>query len=244
MRSLVGAGVVEHRLERALGEVGERRGRLAQAEQPLRRHHDQRARDRLERLAAEQMEELRGGGRVDDPDVVLGRRLQEALEPGAGVLRPVSLVAVRKKQDEAKRLAPLREPGDDELVEDDLRPVDEVAELGLPEHERLRRGDRIAVLEPDRGVLGQRRVVHLERRRRRLEMLHRRETLAGVRVVQDEVAMRERAALGVLTGQSDRDALDEQAGKRERLGLAPVDPAFVERDRPALRAAARASDGP
>ena len=41
--------------------------------------------------------------------------------------------------------------------------------------------------------------------------------------------LRERAALGVLAREPDRDAVDEQRGERERLGLAPVDPAFVER---------------
>ena len=49
------------------------------------------------------------------------------------------------------------------------------------------------------------------------------------RVVQDEVAVAERAPLGVLARQPDRDPLDEQAGERERLGVAPVDPAGVER---------------
>ena len=41
-------------------------------------------------------------------------------------------------------------------------------------------------------------------------MLHRRERLAGVRVVEDEMALRERAALDVLAGEPDRDPLDEQ----------------------------------
>ena len=40
-------------------------------------------------------------------------------------------------------------PGDEELVDHDLGAVDEVAELRLPEHERVRRGDRVAVLEAD-----------------------------------------------------------------------------------------------
>ena len=41
--------------------------------------------------------------------------------------------------------------------------------------------------------------------------------------------MRERAALRVLAGQPDRDALDQERRERERLGLAPVDPARVDR---------------
>jgi hypothetical protein len=72
----IGAGVADHRLERAIGQVGERRGCLAEAEQALRRHHHQRARHGS-RPAAEEMEELRGGGRVDDPDVVLRGRLRK-----------------------------------------------------------------------------------------------------------------------------------------------------------------------
>ena len=48
-------------------------------------------------------------------------------------------------------------------------------------------------------------------------------------VVEDDVAVRERPALGVLAGEPDRDPLDEERGERERLGLAPVDPALLER---------------
>src|SRR5437764_1798651 len=59
-------------------------------------------------------------------------------------------------------------------------------------------------------------------------MLDRRVGLAGLDVVEDVVAVREGAALGVLAGESDRDPLHEQARERERLGLAPVDPALLE----------------
>jgi hypothetical protein len=40
---------------------------------------------------------------------------------------------VREEQGEPRGLLPLRAARDDELVDDDLRSVDEVAELGLPE---------------------------------------------------------------------------------------------------------------
>src|SRR5262245_51291238 len=40
--------------------------------------------------------------------------------------------------------------------------------------------------------------------------------------------VRERAALGVLPGEADRDPLDEQASERERFRLSPVDAALVE----------------
>src|SRR5207249_2921182 len=133
------------------------------------------------------------------------------------------LVPVREKQSQARGLAPLREPRDDELVDRDLRAVDEVAELRLPANERLGRGDRVAVLETHAGGLGERRVVDLERGRRLAQTLDRGVDLSGLGVVQYQVAVREGAALGVLAGEPDRDALDQQAGERQLLRLAPVD---------------------
>ena len=57
----------------------------------------------------------------------------------------------------------------------------------------------------------------------------RRVRLAGVHVVQHRVAVRERAALGVLAGDAHADALDEQRRERQRLGVSPVDRAGVDR---------------
>ena len=125
-------------------------------------------------------------------------------------------------------------PGRHELVDDDLRAVHEVSELRLPQHERLGRCGGVAVLEADARVLRERRVVDLERRGRLVEMLHRRERRAGVHVVQNRVAVRERAPLGVLAGDPDGDAVDEQRCERERFRLAPVDAALVERRATAL----------
>ena len=135
-----------------------------QPQQALGRHHDERACRRVERLAAEKMEELRRRRAVGDPDVVLRALLQEPLEPRARVLRAVAFVAVRQEQRQPRRLPPLRAAGDEELVDHDLGAVDEVAELRLPEDERVGRRDRVAVLEPEGGVLRERRVVDLEGR--------------------------------------------------------------------------------
>ena len=145
------------------------------------------------------------------------------------MLRAVALVPVRQQQCQPGGLAPLGEPRDEELVDDDLCAVDEVAELRFPEDERLRCGHRVAVLEPERRVFGERRVERLEGRAGLRQVLDRSVLGAGVGVVEDEMPVRERAALGVLAGETDRDALDEQARERKRLGLAPVDAAGVER---------------
>jgi len=73
-----------------------------------------------------------------DEDVVLGAEVEEAFHPGRGVLSPLPLVTVGEKQGQPRGLAPLDLGRGEELVDDDLGPVDEVAELGLPEHKRLR----------------------------------------------------------------------------------------------------------
>ena len=58
--------------------------------------------------------------------------------------------------------------------------------------------------------------------------------LARPRVVQHRVPVRERAALGVLAREPDRDPVLEQRRERERLGVTPVDPALSKRVAPAL----------
>ena len=119
-------------------------------------------RDVAAHLAAQQVEVLRGGRGVGHLDVVLGAADEEPLDAGRGVLGALALVAVRQQQHEAGGLAPLVLGGDEELVDDDLGAVDEVAELRLPDHQRLLVGDRVAVLEAERGVLRQQRVVDPE----------------------------------------------------------------------------------
>ena len=67
----------------------------------------------------------------------------------------------------------------DELVDDHLRAVREVAELRLPEHERRRVGEAVAVLEAEHRGLGELAVVDLEARLRLGEVVERRVLLAG-----------------------------------------------------------------
>ena len=88
---------------------------------------------------------------------------EEALDPRRAVLGPLALVPVRQEQDEAVVLVPLVLGGDEVLVDDDLRAVDEVAELRLPHHERLVVLVRVALLVAERGVLAEQRVVDPER---------------------------------------------------------------------------------
>ena len=54
-------------------------------------------------------------------------------------------------------------------------------------------------------------------------MLQRGPLVARVLIVQHEVALAERAALGVFSAQPDRNSLGEQTGERQALGMCPVD---------------------
>jgi len=98
------------------------------------------------------------------------------------VVRALTLVSVREQQHDARPLAPLLLAGGDELVQDRLRSVDEVPELGLPADERVGPGDRVAVLESDGRELGQQRVVRVELRVAVVQLAQRGVLLAGVAV--------------------------------------------------------------
>ncbi len=141
------------------------------------------------------------------------------------MVRPLALVAVREQQADRAALPPLGLARRDELVDDRLGAVGEVTELGLPQHERVRPGHRVAVLEAHRGELGQQRVVDVEGAGARLDLqrLQRRVLLAGVPVDQDRVPLAEGAAPAVLPGEADGPPVQQDRTERDGLGARPVD---------------------
>ena len=132
------------------------------AEHALRGEDDERLAPGAQSLTAQEMEVLRGVGGLGDDHVVAGGELEEALHAGAGVLGALAVVAVREEHDDAGEQTPLGFAGGDELVDDDLRAVDEVAELRLPEDEGFGIVAGVAVLEAEGGGFGEQRVVDLE----------------------------------------------------------------------------------
>ena len=180
------------------------------------------------RLAAQQVEELRGGRAVGDAHVDVGGELQEALRPRAGVVRPLPFVRVRQQQHQRRPQPPLAARRDEELVDHHLRAVDEVAVLRFPDHQPRRLLDVVAVLEADRprsrsaGCCGSRTppapAAATAAARARAPVFG---------VVEHGVAMAEGAALDVLAGQPDADAVGEDRGVGQLLGARPVDRALV-----------------
>src|ERR1700680_4453315 len=102
------------------------------AQHALRSEDDERLPPGAAGLPAQQVKILRGGGRLADLHVFFAGELHEALDPRAGMLRSLAFIAVREKHYQAGRKIPFVFTGADELVDDDLRAVCEVAELRFP----------------------------------------------------------------------------------------------------------------
>ena len=58
-------------------------------------------------LASQQVKVLRRSAGVADLDIVFGAQLQEALQAGAGMFRPLAFEAVRQEQHQAAQALPL-----------------------------------------------------------------------------------------------------------------------------------------
>ena len=167
---------------------------------------------------------MRGRGRrARDDHVVLRAHLQVALDARRRVVGPLALVAVRQQQHDGRLLAPLLVGGGDVLVDDRLRAVGEVAELRLPQGQRVGPLDRVAVLERHRAVLAQQRVVHVEAALVLAEVRQRQPLLAVRAVVDDRVTLHEGSAARVLPGEAHVRALHEERAEGEELAEAPVD---------------------
>src|ERR1700680_1407287 len=93
------------------------------------------------------MKILRGGRGLADLQVVFGGQLQKAFEARAGVFRTLPLVTVRQQQNNAGGQVPFIFSGGNELIDDDLRTVDEVSELPPPRDQRFRIIAAVAILE-------------------------------------------------------------------------------------------------
>src|SRR5690606_25583552 len=115
-------------------------------------------------------------------------------------LGALTLEAVRQQQHQTAQPLPLVFSAADKLVDDDLRDVDEVSELRFPNDQPLGAIQAVAPLEAEYAGLAERTVVQLEPTLVGRDVAQRHELCAGVDVVDDRVAMREGAALDVLSG--------------------------------------------
>src|SRR5262245_54887254 len=138
------------------------------------------------------------------------------------MLRTLSLEAMRKEADEARHSEPFALARRDELVEHHLRAIGKVAELRLPQSQRTRVCKRIAVLEPQHRFFRKHRIDDLEIGLRGGEIVERYVASLVALVVKHRMALRKRAALGILAGKADRIAVEQDRAEGQRLGRRPV----------------------
>ena len=80
---------------------------------------------------------------------------------------------MRQEHRDAAIATPLRLTRADELIDDDLGAVDEIAELSLPNHEHARIRLRVAILESEHRLFREHRIDDLEPRLTLGDMLQR-----------------------------------------------------------------------
>ena len=139
------------------------------------------------------------------------------------MLRPLPFEAVRQEHHEPREPIPLIFGADDELVDDDLRTVDEVAELRLPHDEPVGAVEAVAVLEAEHAGLGQRAVVDLDRRLIGGEVLEGAVSLVGHAVVDHGMAVAEGAPLAILPGETHPHPLGGERCQGQGLGGRPIE---------------------
>src|ERR1041385_2511045 len=131
--------------------------------------------------------------------------------------------AVRQQQCYPAQPAPFFLRRNDELIDNRLRRIPEIAELRLPHHQTVGCVKAVAVLKTQHADLGQRTVVNTDRRLAGRQILERLEEAAGFVVVQYRMTVIERTALRILTGESNSASFDCQGCERQRLTGSPIE---------------------
>src|ERR1700760_4063553 len=109
---------------------------------------------------------------------------------------------MRQKADQTRHAQPLTFAGRDELVEQYLRAIGEVAELSLPHCKRVRLGERIAILEAEHGLFREQRIDDLVMSLIAAEVVEWRVAALVLLVDQNGMALREGATFGILSRQA------------------------------------------
>ncbi|QTK80393.1 hypothetical protein AT6N2_C2847 [Agrobacterium tumefaciens] len=204
-------------------KLGQRRRGALVAQQRLRRHQDQRLAEVALHLAAQDVEVVCRRRAVGNLHVVFGAHLQPALQTGGRVFRTLTFVAMRQKADQTGHAKPLAFTRRDELVEHDLSTVGEVAELGFPERQRIRTGQRVTIFETEDRLFRKHRVDDFVTGLRRRKVCQRDVAFLGFLIVENRVTLREGAAFAILTGKADLVALHDERTEGQCFRHRPVD---------------------
>lgn len=137
--------------------------------------------------------------------------------------------SVRQKEDDARLSDPLGLSRGDKLVNDALGRVEEIAKLSFPADEGVGIGHRVTQFEAEDAKFRQRAVADGVRGLVGVQVAQRLVgRLVGRLVVQDVMAVTERAALHILARQADVNAFLEQRTESHGLAEGPVDRAGLD----------------
>lgn len=203
--------------------------------------HDQRLAVIAQHLSPEQVEEVgrQSWLRHDEVDVAavkLGcvsvvvdvgvRVLQETLDVTGAVLGAGTVETVRQQQHKTRLPHPLGLAAHEIVVDQQLRRVEEVAKLRLPESQVLWRLQAVAVLVGHDAELAQVRVEHLEAAL--ADANERHNFLARVLIRECRMSLVERATLAVLAHQAHIVAVLGETREGHGLGSGPVHASLIE----------------
>ena len=169
------------------------------------------------------MEDLSRCGRLHNLNVVLGTLRQEPFQAGAGVFRALPFVTMRQQQNQAAESFPLLFGTDDELIDDHLRDIHEVAELGFPQDQARRVIKTIAIFVAHDPDFGERAIDDIDRRLVGRQMLQATVDVPVLNVVPDGLTMAECATTAVLATQANVCLVDGQTRIGEQFGGTPIE---------------------
>ncbi len=140
------------------GEFLQPRHRALVAQQRFRRHQDQGLADVALELAAQDVEVIGRVAAIGHLHIVFGAHLQEAFKARGGMFRTLAFIAMRQQADESRHAQPFALARRDELIEQHLRAIGEIAELALPKRQGVGFRQGISIFEPEHSLFREHRI--------------------------------------------------------------------------------------
>ena len=186
------------------------------------------------------MEDLCRSRRIDNLNVVFGRQLQKTFEPRARMLGACTFESVRQQHHQAAQPVPFVFGTDNELVDDHLSDIGEIAELSFPTDQSVGGIQTVSVFVTEHSRFAQTTVVDFDRSLIRGEMSERHVRSIIFDIVKNGVTMTESSTFRVLTVHSNAMSFETQRCKGQRFASRPIEGLFPLRDRqPLLQDAGR-----
>lgn len=126
-------------------------------------------------------------------------KLQKSFNPPRRMFRSLSIITMRKTNDQTRPLQPLPFPSGNKLIDDTLRVIREITKLSFPNRQTIGRDERIPEFETECAEFGEGGVADDETGLAASEVVERDVLLFVDLVVDDGVALGEGAAFDVLS---------------------------------------------